>query len=57
MERFKACEKEMKTKAFSREGLTNSLKLDPREKEKVETSGFISTMLAELEHQVETSGG
>ncbi|KAF5107010.1 hypothetical protein DV453_003403 [Geotrichum candidum] len=54
MERFKACEKEMKTKAFSREGLTNSLKLDPREKEKVETSGFISTMLAELEHQVET---
>ncbi|KAF5095988.1 hypothetical protein D0Z00_002943 [Geotrichum galactomycetum] len=54
MERFKACEKEMKTKAFSREGLTNSLKLDPREKEKVETSGFVSSMLEELEHQVET---
>lgn len=54
MERFKACEKEMKTKAFSREGLTNSLKLDPREKEKVETSGFVSSMLEELEHQIET---
>lgn len=54
MERFKACEKEMKTKAFSREGLTNSIKLDPREKEKVETSGFISSMLEELEHQIET---
>jgi CCR4-NOT transcription complex subunit 3 len=54
MERFKACEKEMKTKAFSREGLTNSLKVDPREKEKVETSGFVSSMLEELEHQVET---
>ncbi|KAF5097170.1 hypothetical protein D0Z03_001471 [Geotrichum reessii] len=49
-----ACEKEMKTKAFSREGLTNSIKLDPREKEKVETSGFISSMLEELEHQIET---
>lgn len=53
MERFKACEKEMKTKAYSKEGLTNSMKLDPREKEKVETSNFVSSMLEELERQVE----
>lgn len=53
MERFKACEKEMKTKAYSKEGLTNSLKLDPKEKKKVETSDFVSTMMEELEHQVE----
>lgn len=44
----------MKTKAYSKEGLTNSLKLDPREKEKVETSNFISSMLEELERQVES---
>lgn len=53
MEKFKACEKEMKTKAYSKEGLINSTKLDPKEKEKVETSGFVSNMLEELEHQVE----
>ena len=54
MERFKACEKEMKTKAYSKEGLTNSGRLDPREKEKVETSNFISSMLEELERQIES---
>ncbi|CDO52650.1 similar to Saccharomyces cerevisiae YPR072W NOT5 Subunit of the CCR4-NOT complex [Geotrichum candidum] len=53
MERFKACEKEMKTKAYSKEGLTNSMKLDPREKEKVDTSNFVSSMLEELERQIE----
>ena len=30
MERFKACEKEMKTKAFSKEGLLASSKMDPK---------------------------
>lgn len=53
MERFKACEKEMKTKAYSKEGLINSTKLDPREKEKAETSAWVSNNLEELEHQVE----
>ena len=51
MERFKACEKEMKTKAYSKEGLTNSARMDPREKEKHETSNFISSMLEELDRQ------
>lgn len=53
MERFKACEKEMKTKAYSKEGLINSTKLDPRDKEKVESSNWVSNFLEELEHQVE----
>ena len=38
MERFKACEKEMKTKAFSKEGLSAAARLDPSEKAKVETA-------------------
>jgi len=32
METFKAVEKEMKTKAFSKEGLSAAAKLDPKEK-------------------------
>lgn len=54
MERFKACEKEMKTKAYSKEGLTNSTKLDPRTKEKQDTSNFISSMIEELDRQIES---
>ncbi|CAN6632487.1 general negative regulator of transcription subunit 5 [Trichomonascus vanleenenianus] len=52
MERFKACEKEMKTKAFSKEGLS-SQRLHPREREKLETSNFVQTELEELERQCE----
>ena len=33
MERFKAIEKEMKTKAFSKEGLMQMARMDPKEKE------------------------
>jgi len=36
MEKFKACEKEMKTKAFSKEGLIQSARLDPKAQEKLE---------------------
>lgn len=35
MEQFKICEKETKTKAYSKEGLAREEKLDPREQEKV----------------------
>ncbi|KAI0464645.1 hypothetical protein LJB42_002265 [Komagataella kurtzmanii] len=52
MERFKEVEKEMKTKAFSKEGL-NMNKVDPREKEKSETSKFVESMIEELERQSE----
>ena len=54
MEKFKAVEKEMKTKAFSKEGLSIGTKLDPKEKEKLEACQFLSGMVEELERQVET---
>ena len=53
MERFKACEKEMKTKAFSKEGLLASSKMDPREKERHEMGHFLMEMVEELGKQVE----
>lgn len=53
MEQFKAVEKEMKTKAYSKEGLSAGSKLDPREKEKVETCEFLSNMVDELQQKIE----
>src|ERR1700760_202127 len=53
MEMFKAVEKEMKTKAYSKEGLQASQKLDPKEREKVEMCEFLSNMVDELGRQVE----
>lgn len=53
MEKFKAVEKEMKTKAFSKEGLNAAAKLDPKEKEKNDVCNFIQEMLDELERQIE----
>ena len=53
MERFKACEKEMKTKAFSKEGLSAAIKLDPKEQEKADLVGWIQGQVETLEQQVE----
>jgi len=53
MEKFKACEKEMKTKAYSKEGLSQSAKLDPKEKEKMETCEWLSNTVDELALQIE----
>ena len=55
MEKFKAVEKEMKTKAYSKEGLSAAAKLDPKEKEKLEICQFLSNMVEELERQIETT--
>ncbi|KDE09269.1 hypothetical protein MVLG_00587 [Microbotryum lychnidis-dioicae p1A1 Lamole] len=55
MERFKACEKEMKTKAFSKEGLSAAAKLDPKEQLKLELCNWITSMVDELSRQVEAS--
>lgn len=55
MEKFKACEKEMKTKAFSKDGLIAALKLDPKEKEKAETANWITAQVDELSRQIEAS--
>jgi CCR4-NOT transcription complex subunit 3 len=53
MEKFKAVEKEMKTKAYSKEGLQAAAKLDPKEREKAEACDFLSKMVEDLERQVE----
>ena len=41
MEKFKAVERETKTKAYSKEGLGAGVKLDPQEKEKEECTHWI----------------
>ncbi|KAI0973870.1 Not1 N-terminal domain, CCR4-Not complex component-domain-containing protein [Xylaria arbuscula] len=53
MERFKAVEKAMKTKAYSKEGLSAAAKLDPKDQAKAETGEFLSSMVDELEQQIE----
>ncbi|GAO14370.1 hypothetical protein UVI_02034420 [Ustilaginoidea virens] len=53
MEKFKAVEKAMKTKAYSKEGLSAAAKLDPKEQAKVEAGEFLSNMVDELEQQIE----
>ncbi|KAL1890285.1 general negative regulator of transcription subunit 5 [Ceratocystis pirilliformis] len=53
MEKFKAVEKAMKTKAYSKEGLSAAAKLDPKEKAKEESGAFLREMVGSLELQVE----
>ncbi|KAK7267079.1 hypothetical protein RIF29_19743 [Crotalaria pallida] len=53
MERFKICEKEMKTKAFSKEGLGQQPKTDPKEKAKSETRDWLNNVVGELESQID----
>ena len=52
MERFKVCEKETKTKAFSKEGLGQAAKLDPREKKRIELQDWISDRISKLNEDV-----
>lgn len=54
MERFKAVEKAMKTKAYSKEGLASSTKLDPAEQARAEAGDFLGNQVDELEQQIET---
>ncbi|KAH6842576.1 Not1 N-terminal domain, CCR4-Not complex component-domain-containing protein [Chaetomium sp. MPI-CAGE-AT-0009] len=54
MEKFKAVEKAMKTKAYSKEGLSAAAKLDPREQAKMDAGEFLGNMVDELEQQIET---
>lgn len=53
MELFKAVEKAMKTKAFSKEGLSAATKLDPKERARAETCEFLSEMVDALDRQLE----
>lgn len=53
METFKAVEKEMKTKTYSKEGLSATTKIDPKEQEKVEMGAMIQEQITKLEEDVE----
>lgn len=53
MERFKICEKETKTKAFSKEGLGQQPKTDPKEKAKSETRDWLNNVVGDLESQID----
>ncbi|KAJ3125194.1 hypothetical protein HK098_000505 [Nowakowskiella sp. JEL0407] len=53
MEKFKQCEKELKTKAYSKEGLSLPGKVDPQEREKGELSEWITEKISEMTLQVE----
>ncbi|KAH9621284.1 hypothetical protein KSS87_014278 [Heliosperma pusillum] len=54
MERFKICEKETKTKAFSKEGLGQQPKTDPKEKAKSDTRDWINNVVGELTSQIDS---
>lgn len=54
MEQFKAVEKEMKTKAYSKEGLSAGGRLDPREKDKMDMCEFLSNCVEEIQRKIES---
>jgi CCR4-NOT transcription complex subunit 3 len=53
MEAFKAVERELKTKAYSREGLSAATKMDPQEKEKADLGAWITESVDRLSAQVD----
>mmetsp|Transcript_17709 Transcript_17709/g.23336 ORF Transcript_17709/g.23336 Transcript_17709/m.23336 type:complete len:795 (-) Transcript_17709:268-2652(-) len=53
MEQFKVCEKETKTKTYSKEGLMREAKMDPREKEKNGCRNWIQDTIEKLNQQLE----
>ncbi|KAI9228714.1 MAG: Not1 N-terminal domain, CCR4-Not complex component-domain-containing protein, partial [Piptocephalis tieghemiana] len=53
METFKVVEKELKTKAFSKEGLNLAAKIDPKDREKQQLASWIASQVEELTTQVE----
>ncbi|KAK9717192.1 general negative regulator of transcription subunit 5 [Basidiobolus ranarum] len=56
MEKFKACEKEMKTKAYSKEGLSQSARLDPQERKKMEACQWVISTVDQLGEKIERLG-
>ncbi|KAF4322671.1 hypothetical protein BBO99_00002739 [Phytophthora kernoviae] len=53
MEEFKVCEKETKTKAYSKEGLAQVEKLDPEQQARQETHAWIQECLNQFNVQIE----
>lgn len=54
MEQFKICEKDTKTKAYSKEGLARDSKMDPKEQEKEEKRDWINQCLESLTELIDT---
>ena len=53
MEKIKSLEKDLKIKAYSKEGLIAASKLDPREKEKLDASNWLNATVDKLRTQVD----
>jgi CCR4-NOT transcription complex subunit 3 len=53
MEQFKICEKETKTKTYSKEGLARADRLSPEEEAKLKTTSWISEAIERLHQLVE----
>lgn len=53
MERFKHCEKEAKTKAFSKAGLGQAVKMDPEEKAKQDARDWLNEQVEALQMQID----
>lgn len=53
MEAFKVCERETKTKAYSKEGLAQAAKLDPEEIAKNKTRDFLQDAIDKISIQLE----
>ena len=53
MERFKACEKEIKTKAYSKEGLSQQDKKDPKDKERQKIVLELNSIVDQLTTQID----
>lgn len=53
MERFKIIEKEVKTKAFSKEGLSQAVKLDPKDAQKVSALNWLVSSKEKLNIQID----
>ena len=53
MEKFKLLEKEMKIKAYSKEGLTQGQKVDPKEKEKQNISNWVNQCVLKLNTEID----
>ena len=53
MEKFKIVERETKTKAYSKEGLTSGQKLDPAERERADISQWLNQCLETLNIQID----
>lgn len=54
MERFKIVERETKTKAYSKEGLTSANKLDPAEKERADVARWLNECIDSLNIQMDS---